>query len=52
MSEVHDNSSVDFEGLAGHGVGSKTAEEPSILKQLWTGLLDDLTVPKNTKPAA
>lgn len=49
MADVHDNSSVDFQGMAAT-MASKIAkpieEGVGMTRQLWNGLVDDVLGPK------
>jgi len=59
MSEVSDNATVDFQGMAekvAQRLGKKTAEvagNGGMVKQVWGGILDDVFGPKGSgRPAA
>lgn len=50
MSDVSDNNSIDFQGMAAH-VASKTGkvveESAGMARQLWSGFIDDVMGPKS-----
>ncbi|ORY09359.1 hypothetical protein BCR34DRAFT_568505 [Clohesyomyces aquaticus] len=52
MSEVSDNSSVDFQGMAEH-IASRivrpSGETSSMIQELWTGLKEDILGPQTAK---
>ncbi|KAF2441954.1 hypothetical protein P171DRAFT_434547 [Karstenula rhodostoma CBS 690.94] len=53
MSEVHDNNTIDFQGMAFEAVNKlkrPVEEGASMAKQIWGGLVDDVLGPKG-KPA-
>ncbi|KAF2467096.1 uncharacterized protein BDR25DRAFT_305876 [Lindgomyces ingoldianus] len=52
MSEVSDNNSVDFQGMAAKVAskfGKPVEQQASMAKELWGGLMDDLLGPKGSK---
>jgi hypothetical protein len=54
MSEVSDNNTVDFQGMAAKIASkmSKPVEESAgIARELWNGLVDDVLGPKSQGPA-
>jgi hypothetical protein len=53
MSDVHDNNSIDFEGLAfevAKKIKGPVEEGASMARQIWGGLVDDVLGPKG-RPA-